>query len=90
MATSPAQSALHPVYVRLLGVLLARRGIDTQALLSAAQITRHELQKDTLLPYAPIERLILGAIEASACPGWAWNSVLPPRFTPTDWSATPP
>ncbi|MCP5474714.1 MAG: helix-turn-helix domain-containing protein [Rhodanobacteraceae bacterium] len=68
MATSPAQSALHPVYVRLLGVLLARRGIDTQALLSAAQITRHELQKDTLLPYAPIERLILGAIEASACP----------------------
>ncbi len=68
MATSPVQSALHPVYARLLGVLLARRGIDTEALLSAAQLTHSELRQDTLLPYAPIERLILGAIEASGCP----------------------
>jgi len=48
--------------------MLARRGVDTDALLRAARITREDLQGDALLPYAPIERLILMAMEASGCP----------------------
>lgn len=63
------QPALHPTYLRLLGALLAQRGIDVEPLLTAAQITRRAIDNDSgLIPYGPAHALIIAALERSASP----------------------
>lgn len=69
MPSPPEQAALHSIYVRLLGALLARNGLDVATLLASAGLQREQLQSDTaMLPYAPIERLIDKAIEVTQRP----------------------
>lgn len=63
------QPALHPIYLRLLCALLAQRGIDPASLLAEAQLTRRAIDNDAgLIAYAPVQALIVGALERSACP----------------------
>lgn len=64
MPSPSQQSVLHPVYLRLLGALLTRRGVDVDALMHAAGLPHAEAAP---LPYASIKRLILLAIEATQC-----------------------
>lgn len=61
------QPALHPIYVRLLGALLAKRGVDTPALLAEVGLTRDALDGDALIPYAQVQALIAMVIERSGC-----------------------
>lgn len=62
------QPALHPIYVRLLGALLARRGVDTPALLTEVGLTRDALDGDALIPYTAVQALISRVVELSDCP----------------------
>lgn len=60
-AAGAGAPAFHPVYLRVLWAVLARRGIDAPALLRAAG-------DETLVPLGPVRELMAGAIAATATP----------------------
>jgi AraC-like DNA-binding protein len=67
--------SIHPVYARLVGAELGRRGFTEQALLSGSHLTRQILHNDKrFLSFAQFRRLVLRALALSQCP-WLGLSV---------------
>ena len=64
-STGGAAPAFHPVYLRVLGAVLARRGVDAPALTHAHAIAGDE---DEMVPLAPARELMTAAMAATATP----------------------
>ena len=67
--------AIHPVYARLVGAELSRRGFTEETLLSGTHLTRQMLHNDRrFLSFAQFRRLVLRAQALTQCP-WLGLSV---------------
>jgi AraC-like DNA-binding protein len=67
--------AIHPVYARLVGAELGRRGFTEEAMLSGTYLARQLLHNDKrFLSFAQFRRLVLRALTLSQCP-WLGLSV---------------
>lgn len=68
MSSPAARPALHPAYLRLLGAVLARQGLDALPLLREAGIPAEALAGETLIDAAQLEALVGAALAASGKP----------------------
>lgn len=62
------QPAFHPVYLRVLGAVLARRGIDAGSLLQLPTAEHQARPDEDLVPLGPARELLAGAMAATATP----------------------
>lgn len=70
MSTAPAspEPAIHAAYARLFLAFLNERGLDAARLARAVGLSASDRASDTLLAYAPAQRLIAAASAATASP----------------------
>ena len=67
--------SIHPVYARLVGVELGRRGFSEELILSGTHLSRQTLHNDKcFLSFAQFRRLVLRALTLTQCP-WLGLSV---------------